>query len=467
MVTFFIKRGGKDFETYASVMFDSWGNPLDNRVKFVDSFDEVESLSSSWQTESKILCESGDLFQMKDGEMILYQGDKESFFDAYNHMITNTLWVFNNELYNPIQQHRALLTGGGLSWLWQLNHSEEVTVCDISKIQIQYINSVLELEPNVDFGSFVYDFVIKNKIVHFHINTNETQDKNVDKKQLLRDRDGFVNTVNDNLQQLLNKYFPGKTFNDVLATAKTKKLNVQQSNIFDAVKQFKLSECHLSNTLKFKYNFCNKNITSTDNLLSPATKMFIKHWSKRTATTNQHIPPCLPLKLSVPVDDVHNEILKAQHLLVPHREDSGTGWNSFCIHGQAYNRTREDEYYKDNRPHTWTPQALSLMPHTVAWLQSLNIPNMRRVRVMCLEPLGFINLHRDQTASALGPINVAITHPQGCEFYLENHGVLSFAPGTAYMMNLVNHHTVVNNSLERRFHIIIHGDTQSIQSSSI
>ena len=214
--------------------------------------------------------------------------------------------------------------------------------------------------------------------------------------------------------------------------------------------------------MRFKYNFCNRNITSTEDLLSPATKVFIKRYGKHVTEAKDEIPPCVPLELRVPVDVIHDEILAMQHLLIPHREDSGTGWSSFCIHGQSYDRTREDEYYKDSRPHTWTPEATQLMPRTVEWLKSLGVQNMRRVRVMCLEPMGFINLHRDRTTPALGPVNIAITHPRGCDFYLEKHGLLLFEPGTAYMMNLVNHHAVINNSLERRFHIIIHGDTHPL-----
>ena len=77
---------------------------------------------------------------------------------------------------------------------------------------------------------------------------------------------------------------------------------------------------------------------------------------------------------------------------------------------------------------------------------------------MCLLPKSFINLHRDQNHSRLGAVNVAINNPTDCKFYLQNHGVLDFKPGTAYELDLVNYHTVVNNSNLPRYHIIIHGD---------
>ena len=76
---------------------------------------------------------------------------------------------------------------------------------------------------------------------------------------------------------------------------------------------------------------------------------------------------------------------------------------------------------------------------------------------MCLAPKGFINIHRDQTESRLGAINIAITHPEECKFYLEHHGELVFKPGVAYRMNLVNYHAVINYSNTARYHIIVHG----------
>jgi hypothetical protein len=141
-----------------------------------------------------------------------------------------------------------------------------------------------------------------------------------------------------------------------------------------------------------------------------------------------------------------------------HRSDCGIGWKAFCIHGQSYKRTKEDSYYTDFLGHKWTPEALKNMPVTVKWLKSLGYKSFQRVRVMCLLPKSFINVHKDQNISKLGPINVAINHPKNCVFYLENHGQLDFQPGSAYQLNLINHHAVVNNSNVPRYHIIIHGD---------
>ena len=173
---------------------------------------------------------------------------------------------------------------------------------------------------------------------------------------------------------------------------------------------------------------------------------------------NTNNPACKKVELDVPASDIYEEIQNIKKYLRIHRSDSGIGWRAFCIHGQSYKRTKEDSYYPDFLGHTWTPEALEHMPVTVKWLRSLGYKSFQRVRVMCLLPKSFVNLHKDQNHSKLGAINVAINNPKDCKFYLQNHGILEFSPGTAYKLDLVNYHAVINNSNVPRYHIIIHGD---------
>ena len=198
-------------------------------------------------------------------------------------------------------------------------------------------------------------------------------------------------------------------------------------------------------------------IKNNPDALSPISKAFIK--ACRNPKPNPHKdPPCKEVDLNVPVSDIEQEIIKIKDLLVAHRDDASAGWSSFCIHGKSHDATREDDHYKDSRPHQWTEEAIKNMPKTIEWLKSLNYKSFERVRVMCLAPKGFIDVHRDQAHSSLkGAVNVAITHPKGCKFYLEHHGELKFTPGKSYSINLVNFHCVTNDSDQYRYHIIIHG----------
>lgn len=168
--------------------------------------------------------------------------------------------------------------------------------------------------------------------------------------------------------------------------------------------------------------------------------------------------PYLPLKIDVPHDMIRREILSAVHLLVPHRYDKeSSGWSSFCLHGRAVGDTLDDKFYDTEQSMEWTPEALELLPDTIEWIRSC-WPNagFQRVRVMCLEPGGWIGVHSDYNPPRLGPSNIAITQPNDCAFYMQDAGVVPFEPGRALWMNVGYPHAVVNNSTEPRYHIIIH-----------
>jgi hypothetical protein len=169
--------------------------------------------------------------------------------------------------------------------------------------------------------------------------------------------------------------------------------------------------------------------------------------------------PWLPLTLAVPHSTILTEIKNIESLLSTHREDYNEhrGWKSFCIHGKSYDATREDEYYDDTRPHTWTREAETMMPATVDYFRTQWPGSQyRRIRVMLLEPGGYIAVHRDSDTPGLTAINIAITQPDVCNFIMEKKGIVPFRPGSALWLDISNHHTVFNNSSQNRWHIIIH-----------
>jgi Aspartyl/Asparaginyl beta-hydroxylase len=169
--------------------------------------------------------------------------------------------------------------------------------------------------------------------------------------------------------------------------------------------------------------------------------------------------PWLQLAIDIPYQVIMKEIYNIRHLLVPHRDAYGDhlGWHSFCIHGKSYNATREDSHYKDNRPLVWTAEAQDLMPKTVKFFsQKWPADRFARVRVMLLEPGGYITVHADSDVAQLSAINISITQPKGCDFLMERHGIVPFEPGRAFWLDISNRHIVFNNSTEPRWHIIVH-----------
>jgi len=176
--------------------------------------------------------------------------------------------------------------------------------------------------------------------------------------------------------------------------------------------------------------------------------------------------PWLQLDLAIPYETILDEICNIQSLLIAHRDNYGEheGWRSFCLHGKSYDSTRESDYYNDDRPYVWTPEAQDLMPKTVNYF-SKHWPatQFQRVRVMLLEPGGYITVHSDSVRPGLSPINIAITQPQDCNFLMERHGIVPFSAGQAFWLDVSNRHAVFNNSTKPRWHIIVHQNLDNIE----
>lgn len=169
--------------------------------------------------------------------------------------------------------------------------------------------------------------------------------------------------------------------------------------------------------------------------------------------------PWLQLDIAVPYEAILNEIKNIESLLIDHRDDYGehNGWKSFCIHGKSYNATREESYYNDNRPYVWTDEAQQGMPMTVDYFANTwPSDQFKRIRVMLLEPGGYVSIHQDYKISKLTAVNIAITQPVDCKFVMANCGAVPFLSGQAFWLDISNHHVVINNSNQPRWHIIVH-----------
>lgn len=418
-------KDGKNFaKTYASLAFNKWGEPTQKQIHIIQNTNELKKYGFPLDTD-----------------YIDADNEPTEDFTEYCDMIENTLWVFNNEPIK-IRTSEVYTTGAGINWMF---HDSYVYVYDISKIQCKFINNLLTSWNGKDYGTFVYNFILKNKIQHFHLNFKEDQDSN---KTLIKNKSKFIHSINKNFDMLVKKYKPNWRWNP-------KNVTVKNKNILELLSKKNINKFLLSNVLDFKHYYVKNYISDCSQLISPSTKAFLKSFQISKKNPYPDLP-CEQVELNVPVADVYQEIIKIRKYLVNHRSESGMGWKSFCIHGQSYKRTKEKDAYPDFLGYRWTQEAIENMPKTISWLKTLGFKNFARVRIMCLEPRGFINLHKDQNESKLGPINVAITNPDGCEFWLENHGKLDFAPGRAFRLNLVNYHCVVNNSNLPRYHLIIH-----------
>lgn len=170
--------------------------------------------------------------------------------------------------------------------------------------------------------------------------------------------------------------------------------------------------------------------------------------------------PWLELDIAVPFSEILCEIKNIEHLLVNHRDEQGEhcGWKSFCIHGKSFDSTNQDSCYDNSKEHHFTKQALELMPNTVNFFKNqFPFEEYKRVRVMLLEPGGYITVHKDSNKNKLSPVNIAITQPDNCHFVMDKNGEIPFLPGKSFMLDVGNLHTVVNKSNNPRYHLIVHG----------
>jgi hypothetical protein len=167
--------------------------------------------------------------------------------------------------------------------------------------------------------------------------------------------------------------------------------------------------------------------------------------------------PYLPLDIEIPWQMIQQEARVAMpHMLAqPITSHDSCGWTNLGI----YSRGAEDpgDYHGPVQGvNDWTVQALTLMPNTVKYLQE-HWPHAQfhKIRLLGLEPNGVIGLHKDD-CHGLDNINIAIDHPQGCEFAVEGAGIVPFENGKAFMINVGRRHAVVNPTPYTRLHITIY-----------
>ena len=175
--------------------------------------------------------------------------------------------------------------------------------------------------------------------------------------------------------------------------------------------------------------------------------------------------PWLELAIDIPFKVMYEEAIALEDMFVDHRWNDKFrgykhhGWKSLAIHGIDSQKTENFHAYgyksQEETPYNWT-EIKDKCPKTIEFLKSLPFENKFRIRFMLLEPGGYIYPHKDQEDFSFYPINIALNHPDGCKFAMDDIGVLPFKSGKAFHMNLAYRHSVVNYSNEKRFHLIIH-----------
>jgi hypothetical protein len=174
--------------------------------------------------------------------------------------------------------------------------------------------------------------------------------------------------------------------------------------------------------------------------------------------------PWAPVFLDIDKDKVQEELDKLKFFFVPHRDKDKThsygheGWSALTLHGLDYDKTEHYDRYghTDESKYRWT-EVCEYAPYIVSLIKSLPYDSFSRVRIMKLAAGGYIMPHNDGEGRIYGPLNVALTHPEGCRFVFEKYGEVPFRSGRGFILDIGINHCVVNASDQDRYHLIIHG----------
>jgi Aspartyl/Asparaginyl beta-hydroxylase len=179
---------------------------------------------------------------------------------------------------------------------------------------------------------------------------------------------------------------------------------------------------------------------------------------------NQSRLAYLKLAIDLPWQQMLSEAKNLKNRFVPHRDydNESYGWYSLCLHGLSSSHTHSHTAYGilDYRlaPYQWTDIS-TLCPITTAFFKNnFGFYRFWRLRFMLLKAGGWIAPHIDSSTSRLWAINIALSNPDGCAFYMQDHGIVPFHPGTAFLLDTSNRHWLENKSTEDRYHIIVHGE---------
>jgi hypothetical protein len=166
----------------------------------------------------------------------------------------------------------------------------------------------------------------------------------------------------------------------------------------------------------------------------------------------------LPLAVDIPWRVINEEAQAVLPFMIanPPGDADSRGWLNFGIYSRGVHDLGDYGRTDLNQTNDWTAEAQQHMPETVRYFRD-NWPHQQlyKIRLLGLEPGGVIGLHTDD-CTGLNNINIAIDHPDDCDFVLENSGVIPFENGRAFLVNTGRRHAVINRSNRLRLHIVVY-----------
>lgn len=198
--------------------------------------------------------------KLRDNKIYLYRDEiKDTWFSAqepYINLAENHLWILNNQEIFPADTKHLVSPASGLFWLLNTD-SEIIDLVDISRPQLNLVKALIDRWDGKDYGAFLHDFVMKNKIRHLQFDVHTMSDK--DKIKLISDRQKFCSYLNDRFTKLLDNFgIPMTEFQKRWECIRDKKISLHNENMVTWLTNADLSKdttVWLSNTLEYKYTW--------------------------------------------------------------------------------------------------------------------------------------------------------------------------------------------------------------------
>ncbi len=206
-------------------------------------------------------------------------------------------------------------------------------------------------------------------------------------------------------------------------------------------------------------------------MIPDSTKEFVtQHKDNATA-----VSPVAWMKLDIdaPFKQMLEEAKAMKQHFMNHMDNSSDpwyeygkhqGWFSIDLHNMTdsklygHDDSIDPKVWKYVHDRAWT-EASQQSPVTVDYFKN-NFPlrTYYRLRYMLLEPNGFVEPHSDsQTTNPSFAINISLNNPDGCYLVTEKGTVPFDDNGSVFLFNNYYKHSVINESEQDRFHIILHG----------
>lgn len=173
----------------------------------------------------------------------------------------------------------------------------------------------------------------------------------------------------------------------------------------------------------------------------------------------------------IKLDIKFNKDLWKQEMLEAegHYHDYGDGndtraWASCCIHGLGIKKVFPAAKYgldEATTPHNYTELAEKVPSIANFWKNDFPHTRYSRIRFMKLGPGGYLGVHNDydlpdQTSRLdfIIPVNLAISHPDGCDWIVEDCGTVPWNDGDVFLIDVSKNHCVINQSNKPRIHMV-------------